>query len=176
MKKKIIDRLIDRQIFPLHLVIWILKPLPRVSVFLMHFHSAGISPEHLGAAVGKVLSCPWPWLSSLEIASLCIVSSGRGARREETLIHSIVIVLFFPYFHVIKNDLHKCNARRSDVSAQGGRACGCRHLSPGHTQAQKHARIPSPAYLGEWQSSTVPLNCSLYSLRKNVRHLLVACV
>lgn len=36
--------------------------------------------------------------------------------------------------------------------------------------------IPSSAYLCEWQSSTVPLNCSLYSPRKNARHLSDECI
>lgn len=36
--------------------------------------------------------------------------------------------------------------------------------------------IPSHAHLCEWQSSTVPLNCGLYSVRKNVWHLSDECI
>lgn len=41
---------------------------------------------------------------------------------------------------------------------------------------RRQRSIPSPTYLCEWQSSTVPLNCSLYNPRKNVWHLSDECI
>ncbi len=82
----------------------------------------------------------------------------------------------FPLFPCDENDLCKCNLQRSNMSAKWKRECCCRHLVLATHRHGSTTHIPSPTYLSEWQCSTAPLNCSLYRLRKNVWHLLVASV
>lgn len=136
-----------------------------VNVFVMHFHHSWYLALNIWV-LQEVLSCPWPWLSSLEIAPLCIVLLECWQKKLRS---------FIPFFFILKWPV-QMQFKKIKYALSNVREFGCRHLVLATHRQRSTTHIPSPTYLSEWQCSTVPLNCSLYSQRKNVWHLLVACV